>query len=317
MSGEEFINVLKPGDVFRDWLIDVVGDKVRDKRCKVLVYRYFASHTVCRYEFKGEHYGVFAKFYNEPRGGNRRYDTGRAMDNEFEKLKRIEKLIDIPRPLAKKERFNCALVTEDVQGKPLYRYIHNENGLFDKLTSLAHTLRTLHDGTRSSYKKEREFGNFHKILGQIRLNKSVKERFDRHLGDWWYNERSDWSNGCFIHNDANPANYLFRHGKIFALDFESSQDHAHPVHDLGIVTSELKKYFGWNEQNPAKAEPYIGHFLWHYSRGEKDFNRVTRALPFFMSLGLLRMARWGGSDEQRSYLLREAEACLSSGLNAN
>ena len=38
----EFINVLKPGDVFRDWLIDVVGDKVHDKRCKVLVYRYFS-----------------------------------------------------------------------------------------------------------------------------------------------------------------------------------------------------------------------------------------------------------------------------------
>lgn len=103
MAFEELINVLKPGDVFRDWLMDVVGDKVHDEQCKVSVYRYSASHTVCWYEFMGEHYGVFAKFYAKPRGGNRRYDTGKAMDNEFKKLKRVEKLIDISKPLAKRE----------------------------------------------------------------------------------------------------------------------------------------------------------------------------------------------------------------------
>jgi thiamine kinase-like enzyme len=79
-----------------------------------------------------------------------------------------------------------------------------------------------------------------------------------------------------IHNDANPANYLFSRGKVFALDFESSWNHAHPVHDLGIVSAEPKKYSGWNKHDPRRAEPYIGRFLWQYSRSQAEFSRVTQ-----------------------------------------
>ena len=315
MVSEIYVNTLKPGDVFRDWLIDVVGDKVHNKRCRVRVYRVPASHTVCKYEFVNEGYGVFAKFYAEPRGGNRKYNAGKAMDNEFKKLKLAEQFINIPKPLARKERFNCVLVTEYVRGRPLSKYINNEEGLYDRLTAVAQSLRRLHDGTRSSYKKDKEFANFQKVLNQVRLNRSTKEKYDGLLGNWRHVELSDWPYGSMIHNDANPANYLFSHGKVFALDFESSWNHAHPVHDLGIVAAELKKYFGWNKHDSRRAEPYIGHFLWQYSRSEAEFFRVTKALPFFMSLGLLRMARWGGSNDQRHYLLKEAEACLRSGLS--
>ena len=84
---EYYVNTLKPGNYFRDWLVDLVGDKVEDDRCRVRVYKIPASHTVCRYEFDGQDYGVFVKFYAEPTGGNRRYNAGKAMENEFEKLK--------------------------------------------------------------------------------------------------------------------------------------------------------------------------------------------------------------------------------------
>jgi archaeosine-15-forming tRNA-guanine transglycosylase len=66
MVSEIYVNTLKPGDVFRDWLIDVVGDKLHNKRCKVRVYRVPASHTVCKNEFVNEGYGVFAKFMLSP-----------------------------------------------------------------------------------------------------------------------------------------------------------------------------------------------------------------------------------------------------------
>jgi RIO-like serine/threonine protein kinase len=67
-----------------------------------------------------------SKFYAEPTGGNRNYNAKRAMDKEFEKL---QKLLDISRPLAKNRKFNCAVVTEYVKGKPLNRYIKSEDGL--------------------------------------------------------------------------------------------------------------------------------------------------------------------------------------------
>ena len=115
-----------------------------------------------------------------------------------------------------------------------------------------------------------------------------------------------------IHNDAHPANYIFKHNRVYALDFESAWEQANPVHDLWVVAAEMKKFFGWNEKGVERAEPYIGHFLWHYSHSENEFHEITQALPFFMSMGLLRMARWKGESHERNYVLREAKACLKA-----
>jgi hypothetical protein len=93
------------------------------------------------------------------------------------------------------------------------------------------------------------------------------------------------------------------------LDFESSWQHANFVHDLGVVAAELKHFFARHKGNGQKAEPYIGHFLWQYCQGEAEFNRVTQALPFFMSLGWLRMARLGYNS---GFIIKEAMACLRS-----
>jgi hypothetical protein len=71
---------------------------------------------------------------------------------------------------------------------------------------------------------------------------------------------------------------------------------------------------GYHRKNARMAEPYIGHFLWQYSRNEHEFHAITRVLPFFMSLGLLRMARLGQGADQRDFIFREAKACLESGL---
>jgi thiamine kinase-like enzyme len=91
--------------------------------------------------------------------------------------------------------------------------------------------------------------------------------------------------GSAIHNDVHLGNYIFNHDKVYVLDFESSWDDANPVHDLGIVAAELKHYFARKKKDGLKAEHYIGHFLWHYSKGDESyFHEVTRVLPVFMSL---------------------------------
>lgn len=312
MTKEKRVATLKPGNVFRDWLVDVLGDRIRNKRCDVAVYKISpASHTVCRYEFIGENYSVVAKFYAEPTGAIKSYDPVHSMERELKMLKRAAgKIINTPRLVAAKKEFHCALVTEYVQGRPLYKFMKTENGLYDRLTTVALTLRKLHDHTRSYYRKQDEFAHFHKLLDQLKLDPSTRLRYNRLLGEWWYSTLIDQPYGCMIHNDANPANYVFDQDKVYVLDLESSWEHANFVHDLGVMAAELKYFFAFHKGDDQRAEPYIGHFLWHYSRDEAEFRKITQALPFFMSQGLLRTARLGVDPDRSAYIFREALACL-------
>ncbi len=313
MLKEHHVNTLGRGDYFRDWLIDILGERIHNKSCKVAVYKIEpASHTVCRYKFLGEDYSVIAKFYAEPTGWKKNYDSEESMKREFKNLKIVEKVIDVPRPLATKKQFSCVLVTEYIQGKPLYMYMKSEEGLYDRLTAVAHLLRKLHDSTLSHYHKEGDFYKFHQTLDQLHLNKELEETFNQLLGDWWYSTLLDRSTGCMIHHDANPVNYVFDGEKVYALDFESARLHANPVHDLGIMAAELKHYFAMHKNDDSRAEPYIGHFLWQYSRGLSEFKSFTKALPFYMSLGLLRMNRLRIDPDRGGYILREAIACLKA-----
>jgi hypothetical protein len=70
------------------------------------------------------------------------------MKGEYDNLRELGKIIDVPMALAKRRRFSCVLTTEYVHGKPIYVYMKREDGLYDKLTSIAHLLRKLHDDTK-------------------------------------------------------------------------------------------------------------------------------------------------------------------------
>jgi len=313
MASGKRVNTLRPGDPFRDWLVYELGPRIHNKDCRVAVYRLGpASHTVCRYDFEGEDYGVIAKFFAEPTGKEKQYNAVEAMDTEFRILQRVEKIIKVARPIAKSRDFHCAMVTEYIKGRSLDRYLESEEGLYDKLTSVAQLLRRLHSETRSGYYKESEFGHFHKILDRHGFSRPARETYNQLLGQWWRSPLLNQSYGCLIHNDATPVNYIFKDGEPYALDFESSWEHANYIHDLGIMASEIKNYFALNRYDDQRAEPYIGHLLWHYSQSHSQFLEITRALPFFMSLGLLRIARLHQNTKHRAYLFKEAMACLNS-----
>lgn len=308
MISENRVDTLKPGNPFRDWLTDVVGDRIRNKRCNVAVHKIApASHTVCRYEFEGENFSVVAKFYAEPTGRLVKYNPVQSMQREFDVLRKMEKIVNVPRPIATHKDYHCVLVTEHVRGRPLFKFMKSEHGLYDKLTLTAHTLRRLHDCTKTDYRKQDEFAHFHKLLDQLSLGSNRRLEINKLLGDWWYSTLIDQAYGCRIHNDPNPVNIVFDHDRIVLLDFESSWEGANFVHDLGVVAAELKHSFARYKGNDQRAEPYIGHFIWHYSRNLDEFRRITQALPFFMSMGLFRMARLGFNS---SYILKEALACM-------
>ncbi len=78
------------------------------------------------------------------------------------------------------------------------------------------------------------------------------------------------------------------------------------------MAAELKHYFAMHKGDGQSAEPYIGHFLWHYSQSMEEFRRITNALPFFMALGLLRMGRLGIDPDNSAFIHREAMACLKA-----
>ncbi|WP_214044588.1 phosphotransferase [Methanomethylovorans sp.] len=309
-----YVNTLGPGDAFRDWLVDTLGDRIKNKYCKVEVFKYSpSSHTVCRYKFKGEKYSVIVKFFAEPTGELKRYNASEAMVREYNNLMAARPIINVPMPIAIHQDFNCALVTEYISGRSLTWYLSHENDLYDKLTSVAHMQHRLHEHTRHDYyDKKKDFANFHKVLDHLNLDRPIREHFDQLLGKWWYSSLLDLKQGCMIHRDATPSNYMFRKDILYVLDLESSWYNAHYALDLGIMCSELKNHFQLQRGSGELAEPYIGHFLWHYSKNESDFLRITKIVPFFMGLGFLRSARLHRHYTHHKYLIKEAAACLTS-----
>lgn len=306
------VNTLSPGNPFRDWLVKkVAGDRLKNKSCLVDVFKHNSSHTVCMYQFRGEHFSVVAKFFAEPTGRMKDYNSYKAMMNEYRNLKKAASIINVAKPLAVNKKFNCVLVTEHIPGKPLGWYLNHEKDLYEKLAAVAHMLRQLHENTKSSYDKEKEFRNYHEVLDHLKLDYNTRETFNKLLGEWWYSSLLDREYGCMVHRDVNLSNYIFCKGKPYAIDFESSWFQAHPVRDLGILTAEIKNEFERHKGGGWKAEPYIGNFLWEYSRDEKDFTYITRVLPFFMSIGLLRSARIHQGD-YRNYLINESRECLKA-----
>ena len=91
--------------------------------------------------------------------------------------------------------------------------------------------------------------------------------------------------------------------------------------DLGFIAAELKHHFIWRMDDKWAAEPFIGHFLWQYATNCKDsqfFYTLTRKIPLYMALGLLRIARNSWLDDQhRRNLISEAELCLKYGLSSS
>lgn len=302
------IGYLEPGDAFGDWLAGVLADRVPERCSEVRVYRVEpASHVVCRYEFVDSAFSVIGKFFGVPTGAKTCYDADAAAENELRRLRRVSGRIRVPHAFATSSRFHSVLVTEYVPGRTLRELLEAGTPLYQPLTGVAHLLRRLHDGTRTSCNREHDFAYFHTVLDQNALPADRRERFDRLLGAWWHGGRIGPGAGCTVHGDATPGNYLFD-GGICAIDFEGARDHAHPIRDLGILASEIKASPG----SASTVEDYIGHLLWHYSSGEEEFRRHTAVFPFFMALGYLRIARLPWRAAERDRLLSEAEACLAA-----
>ena len=228
----------------------------------------------------------------------------------------------VVRPLGFNPGLNNLVVMEHARGRSLSTIIYQaifqgrRQRLFRKLGHLAHFLAEFHNRTAGEWRV-----NFHQscdYMGQL-----VRSLADRGVDAWHlaelYHLREDWrgrdlmweDSHVLVHGDATPANFLFGPKRdVICFDLERMM-WADRVFDVGRLCGELKHFYFRCTGHIQSAEPFIGHFLWEYSGHfpdqERTFRAITRRLPFYMGITLLRIARNSWVDwDYRWRLLDEA-----------
>jgi aminoglycoside phosphotransferase (APT) family kinase protein len=257
-------------------------------------------------------------------------------DKEYSNLKLLREQLGmdgetdrVVAPLGENKQLSALLVTERAPGQTLDHFIakaifeqeHEE--LFQKLSHLARFFVKLHEAGKTERPLSPELPRLYldKLLGSLsagHLDSSKRAEIDKHAGRWWSDEHLFASDReTIVHGDATPTNFLFDNGNVTAIDLERMK-WADRCWDLGFIAAELKHHFMWRAGDGWAAEPFIGHLLWQYAAdyGDTQFFRIiTRRLPLYMALGLLRIARNTYLDDiHREHLVLEAEQCLEYGL---
>lgn len=303
-----------------------------DKSPDFRVYRLPASNHVYVYEERHSYARIVGKFF----GGVSRLSSAGArdrMEREYSNLNYLRGIgftgypHYVPRPLGRNADLNNVLVEEYCWGTPLADFIINairqneRDTLFQKLGALAYFLATLHSRTARDntigFNKDCEYLNqvLQHLAGTGRLQEKETEEFHQ-LRESWRAKPCMWEDRQVVtHNDATPANILFGDCPwVIVIDLERMRL-GDRVLDLGRVVGELQYYFLRHAGNRWLAEPFIGHFLWEYACHFPDrdaaFRSITRRIPFYAGVTLLRIARnlWLAKHYSRQ-LIDEAKKML-------
>ncbi|SDO61096.1 Phosphotransferase enzyme family protein [Nakamurella panacisegetis] len=298
-------------------------------------FRVFAltgSAEVYRYEEKSTGTQVICKFYGNKYGWDR--DRAAALvRQEYQSLRTLRGygLAGSPhhvvRPLALDVDINCVLAMEYYRGEPLSRAIsrgigHGEHDhLYWRLTALAYFLATQHrrtaNGIGVDFQVDASYLR-HVVRRSQRAGRMGQGDADEFnwLSDQWRDRSVMWQDQeVWLHGDATPANFLFGSGlDAAAVDLERMR-RGDRMFDVGRVAGELQHASMSMTGDRHRAEPFIGHFLWEYSchfpDREGTFASITRRLPYYMGLNLLRIAAndYVG-DDYRHRLLRQGKELL-------
>jgi len=233
-------------------------------------------------------------------------------------------------PLGRSKELSALLVTEKAPGRTLDYYIaraiheQQRNELFDKLSHLARFLVKLHQisETNRIVPPDLPQAYMEKLLDHLRkelLSPSEGAAIEQYSSRWWEEESIFVTDReVIVHGDATPTNFLFDGNMVVGIDLEEMK-WADRCWDLGFVAAELKHHFMWRMGDSWAAEPFIGHFLWEYAVNYGDthfFSIITRKIPLYMTMGLLRIARNNWLREHyRANLIEEAKQCLRYGLS--
>jgi len=300
------------------------------------VFHVAPASAVYLYEDKWTQARVVGKFYARSRGLNGSYAPQTA-ENERRNLDFARSLgLDAPpdyvaRPLGVNAGLSDLLVIEYVTGEQLDSVIEaaareeRADRLYRKLSGLARFFARLHNATAGPERVDfaRTQGYFDRVLAYLTAHDVVSARRAdrlRELGHAYAGRGPMWQDvQVTVHGDATPSNFLFGRGQdVYAIDLERMHRDDR-VYDVGRLCGELKHCFLQMTDDIARAEPFIGHFLWEYAGyfpdRERAFAALSDRLPFYMGLTLLRIARNAWLEEgYRKRLVREAKGILTGGL---
>lgn len=234
----------------------------------------------------------------------------------------------VARPLGRNAALGCVLIEEFCHGVSLStvlseatRGAHRE--LYRKLTALAWFLATLHNRTAREARVdfEPECRYYRRIVDQLSSQRVVDDStaaiLHALLERWRGRDVLREDGEVLVHGDVTPANILYgEHPWVIAIDVERMRT-ADRVFDVGRVVGEIKHHFMQDLGDRHAAEPFIGHFLWeyacHFPDRSRAFQSITRRVPFYMGLTLLRIARNGWvTGAHRRALVHEAMRILQS-----
>jgi serine/threonine protein kinase len=298
-----------------------VGFRVFQASCSRNVFLYEECHSDKR---------LVGKFYPVKNSTSRKRMTGEI---EYRNLVHLRNLgFDAPplyvvKPLGFNPDLGNLLLMEYLDGDSLgtviteAMHLGRRERLFRKLTALARFLATLHNRTAGGERVD--FNQSHAYMGRLIGSLVTKRGMGRDHSDELYRLREDWRGrgimwedvSALNHGDATPSNFLFGQGKnVLAIDLERMQ-WADRAFDLGRLCGELAHFFYQGKGDPYLAEPFIGSFLWEYSCHFPDrmsaFHAITRRIPFYMGITLLRIARNSWIDQEyRWRLVRQAKKIL-------
>ncbi|MBN1903639.1 MAG: phosphotransferase [Deltaproteobacteria bacterium] len=300
------------------------------------VYQFIYSRDVYLYEETNNAFRVVGKFF--PPG--RRLATGLVRpptETEFHNLIYLHSqglngsCFKIARPLGYNPALNNLLILEYLDGELLGDVIghairHNRRDrLFRKLSALAEFLAGLHNRTAGDWRVD--FKDPYDYTGRLIESLVQKRGMVRGEADELYQLRENWQHRQYmwedrrviVHGDATPSNFKVGSGRqVMVFDLERMM-WADRVFELGRLSGELKHFFMQITGNRWAAEPFIGHFLWEYCGFFPDrqdaFKSITRRLPFYLGITLLRIARNTWIDwNYRQQLIDEAKQNLRSDL---
>ena len=259
-------------------------------------------------------------------------------DKEYSNLKLLREWLGVQEsgdkvvaPLGENRELSALLVTERAPGLTLDYFLaqaifeQQSVQLFEILSQLARLLVKLHETCKTNIFLSSELPKYYlsallKSLGKGLLEPLLRNAIDKYAVQWWNVEEVFGSDReTIVHGDATTTNFLFDSGNVTAIDLQDMKC-ADRCWDLGFIAAELKHNFIWRTHDSLAAEPFIGHFLWEYAVDYGDtnfFHVITRKIPLYMALGLLRIARNLYLDESyRKLLVSEAKQCLKYGLSS-
>ncbi len=298
-----------------------VGFRVFQASCSRNVFLYEECHSDKR---------LVGKFYPDKTSSGPKRKTGEI---EYGNLVHLRSLgfhappLYVVKPLGFNPDLGNLLLMEYLDGDPLGKVIveamhmGRRERLFRKLAALGRFLSAMHN--RTAGEERVDFDQSCAYMGRLVRSLTTKRGMGRDHADELYRLREAWRGRSVMwedvsvlnHGDATPSNFLFGHGDVvLAIDLERML-WADRAFDLGRLCGELAHFFYQGLGDPGLAEPFIGHFLWEYCRHFPDrmsaFAAITRRIPFYMGITLLRIARNSWIDQEyRWRLVRRAKHIL-------